>query len=137
MRRTIVLVAFLLVGMGCASKDPHGRESLTGTVTFHGRPLDAGSIEFLPPDPNHGLSARGQIQNGRFLIPPSQGVPPGTYRVLISSPEPDPNAGPVGLPGMKMPPLGRDRIPANYNRESQVTVVVRSGEANHFVFTID
>src|SRR5262249_7109791 len=39
------LIAFLLVGTGCTSKDPHGRESLTGTVTFHGQPLDAGSIE--------------------------------------------------------------------------------------------
>jgi hypothetical protein len=131
------LVAFLLVGTGCMSKDPHGRQSVTGTVIFHGQPLDAGSIEFLPPNPNHGVSAHGLIQNGRFVIPRSQGVPPGTYRVLISSPEPDPKAEPVGGPGMQMPPLGRDRIPATYNRESQVTVVVRADEANHFDFTID
>lgn len=137
MRRNIALVACLFVGVGCADQDPHGRESLTGTVTLHGRPLDAGTIEFLPPDPDHGLGARGQVQDGRFAIPRSQDVPPGTYRVLISSPDPDPGAGPVGPPGMPMPPPGRDRIPAKYNRESRVTVVVRAGAANHFDFTID
>jgi len=137
MRKKIVVVACLLAGVGCATKDPHGREALTGSVTFQGRPLDAGVIEFLPSDPNQGVSARALIQDGRFVISRSQGVPPGTYRVLISSPEPNPTEGPAGPPGMKMPPPGRDRIPARYNRESRETVVVRSDAANQFDFIID
>jgi hypothetical protein len=136
-RKTIVRIAFLIAFLGCADKDPHGRESLTGTVTFQGRPLGAGTIEFLPPDPRQGLSARGQILNGRFVIPRSLGVPAGTYRVLISSPKPNPAAGTVGPPGMKMPPPGEERIPPAYNRDSRVTVEVRPGEANHFDFAID
>jgi hypothetical protein len=136
-RRKTVVLACLLAGVGCASEDPHGRVSVTGTVTFEGRPLDTGVIEFLPSEPQQGVSARAMIKDGRFAVPRSQGLPPGTYRVVISSPEPNPTAGPAGPPGMKMPPPGRERIPARYNRESRETVVVRSDAANRFDFTID
>jgi hypothetical protein len=135
--RKVVLLATLAAVAGCAGKDPYGREGLAGVVTFRGRPLEAGIVEFLPPDPNQGISARALIHDGKFAIPQVQGVPPGTYRVLITSPEPNTKDEPVGPPGMKMPPLGQERIPAKFNRDSQLTVEVRANDANTFDFKID
>jgi len=63
-------------------------------------------------------------------------VPPGTYRVLISSPEPSKSAEPVGPPGHKLPPLGQERIPLKYNRNSRETVEVKADGENRFDFTI-
>jgi hypothetical protein len=135
-RRPVVWLAFL-AALGCGEgKDPHGRQALRGTVTFKGKPLDAGAIEFLPPNPNQGLSARAMIRRGEYRVPREQGLPPGTYRVLITSPAPAENEAPVGPPGLKMPPPGQERIPPEYNRDSRETVRVEAGAPNQFDFTI-
>jgi len=136
-RMVMVLLTFLLAALsGCGKTDPYGRLSLSGTVTFRGQPLDKGVIDFLPPDPQ-GNGARAMIQDGKYRIPREQGLPPGTYRVLIASPEANTTDPPAGPPGMKMPPLGKERIPARYNRDSQETVEVRLDADNRFDFTIE
>jgi hypothetical protein len=136
--RWIVGFVCLLVVLGCGpKKDPHGRESLRGQVTFQGQPLNAGTIEFLPPDPTKEFGTRSLIQNGKYQIPAEQGVKPGTYRVLITSAESNSSEEPVGPPGMKMPPLGKERIPAKYNRDSRVTVEVKENSDNTFDFVIE
>jgi hypothetical protein len=135
-RRQLVWLACLGALAGCGQgKDPLGRLPLRGSVTFRGQPLDAGTIEFLPTT-GQGLSARTLVRAGQYQVPREQGVPPGTYRVLISSPEADEKAEPVGPPGMKLPPLGRERIPPRYNRDSRETVEVQAGGDNRFDFTI-
>jgi hypothetical protein len=134
--RTVVLLAIALATVGCgAAKDPHGRLPLSGTILLQGKPLDAGTIEFLPSDPKRS-GARTIIRAGKYQVPREQGVPPGTYRVLISSPEPSKSAEPVGPPGHKLPPLGQERIPLKYNRDSRETVEVKADAENRFDFTI-
>jgi hypothetical protein len=137
-RRGLFWLACLCAVAGCGEgKDPHGRLPLRGSVTFQGKPLEAGTIEFLPSTSDQRLSARTLIRSGQYRIPREQGLPPGTYRVLISSPTTDETAEPVGPPGMKLPPLGRDRIPPRYNRDSRETVEVIAGKENVFEFTIE
>jgi hypothetical protein len=137
-RRGLFWLACLSAALGCGEgKDPHGRLPLRGSVTFQGKPLDAGTIEFLPSSPDVSLSARSLIRSGQYRIPREQGLPPGTYRVLISSPTADETAEPVGPPGMKLPPLGRERIPPRYNRDSRETVEVKAPGENTFDFTIE
>jgi hypothetical protein len=136
-RRQLVWLVCVFVLAGCGEgKDPHGRLPLRGSVTFRGQPLDAGTIEFLPTTPGQSFSARSLIRAGQYKIPREQGLPPGSYRVLISSPVADEKAEPVGPPGMKLPPLGRDRIPPRYNRDSRETVEVQAGGDTRFDFTI-
>jgi hypothetical protein len=138
---TACLLAIVLPALpGCTgSKDPYGRLPLAGTVTFQGQPLAEGIIEFLPSDPNQRLSTRTLVSKGKYQVPREQGVPPGTYRVLISSPDPSSQdtGEQLGPPGMKMPPPAKERIPARYNRQSRVTVDVQDGGANTFDFRID
>jgi hypothetical protein len=131
------LAVLLVVAAGCGGpKDPHGRLPLSGTVTFQEQPLDAGTIEFLPLDPNNRFSARTMIAAGKFQVPREQGLPPGTYRVLITSPTQNESAEPVGPPGFKMPPLATERIPAQYNKDSKKTVEVKADVENSFDFDI-
>jgi hypothetical protein len=78
------------------------------------------------------------IQNGGFYVPQEKGLPPGTYRVEISSP--NTAAPPVvykGAPGEPaLPPTAPERIPAEYNSNSKHSVDVAAGGDNHFKFDI-
>ena len=135
---TGIIALFVLSGaLGCAKVDPHGRQSLTGTITFKGQPLDVGTIEFVPSQAGKGYGTIGMIKDGKYQVPSEQGVPPGTYRVLICSPEANKSEGPVGPPGMKMPPLGKDRISPQYNRDSRITVEVKPSGDNRFDFSVN
>jgi hypothetical protein len=131
----VLLVTVLPVGvLGCGEgKDPHGRQALTGTVTFQGHPLGAGSIKFLPAQ-DKGLSAGALIRDGRYAIPREQGLAPGTYRVLISALEPTPV--PAGAPGSDPAPPAKELIPAEYNLDTRLRIEVKADQENNFAFTI-
>lgn len=74
---------------------------------------------------------------GRFNIPADKGLLPGKYRVQITAP--DENAPPVvirdpaGGPSLTGAP---ERIPAEYNVNSQQSVEVTGNGDNHFVYQI-
>lgn len=107
---------------------------LEGSVRFKGQPLEKGTIDFLPTEAGNALSARTLIDGGKFSVVREQGLPPGVYKVLISSPEA--GKGPP-LGELKMPPPGVERIPAKYNRDSKETVTVSASSPNRFEFIID
>lgn len=135
----IFAVALLLCGCG-SGRDPHGRQAISGAVNFKGQPLDPGTIQFIASETGKDASAGALIREGRYQIPREQGLPPGTYRVVITSPEANKTDGPImppGHPGVKMPPLGTERIPAKYNRETTLTAEVTDGGANSFDFNLE
>jgi hypothetical protein len=135
--RPLALLAVVFIA-GCGAGDPHGRRPVAGTVTFGGAPLDKGTVQFLPTDPANGFRASALIQDGRFQIPREQGLPPGSYKVAVTSPAPGkgPAIEPTDAPGMKMPPLGTERIPAGYNTATKLTATVTADGPNEFEFTI-
>jgi hypothetical protein len=90
-------------------------------VTFKGQPLDHGTIEFSPV--GDGVQTGSAIVNGRYEIPEEQGLPPGKYKVVISSAGPGKAAAPIDLPG-DAPPPSPERIPAKYNAQSELTIDV-------------
>jgi hypothetical protein len=83
------------------------------------------------------MAAGAMIRNGEFLIPQENGLLPGTYHVEINAPDAD--APPAmeratpGGPGMLVAP---DRIPAEYNVESEKTIEVTADGSNRFEFSI-
>jgi hypothetical protein len=92
-------------------------------VTFKGQPLDHGTIEFTPATPADGVQTGSVIDNGRYEIPETQGLPPGKYEVVISSAGPGSEPRPIELPG-DGPPPSPERIPAKYNTKSELTIDV-------------
>jgi hypothetical protein len=130
------LPMLLLLFAGCGSRSD--RLAVSGEVTLDGAAVDAGSIH-LTSTGNGKLFASGtMIQNGTFHIPQEKGLPPGKYRVEISSPD---TAAPLavykGAPGEPaLPPTAPERIPPEYNYKSKQTVEVTTDGDNHFKFDI-
>jgi len=77
-RGLAVLVGFILVtAPGCAKS---GGVTVSGTVTFDGRPVEEGYITLSPAD-GKGPSAGGPIKEGKFSI---SGVLPGEKIVSVT-----------------------------------------------------
>jgi len=139
-QNSLLTIAFTLLLCGCGpGRDPHGRQAISGSVTFQGKPLAPGTIQFLPANANES-GAGALIREGRYQIPREQGLSPGTYSVAITSPEEnttDPPISPPGHPGVKMPPPGKERIPARFNRDTKLSITVTDSGPNTFDFNLD
>ena len=115
---------------GCGGGDPLGRRAVSGTVTFQNKPLDQGAIRFEPTDLEKGVGGGGAIEGGRYRIGEEMGLPPGKYKVWITSPDSVAEA-PVGeAPGETPRTLARERIPPKYNIKTELEAEVPTeGEA--------
>jgi hypothetical protein len=99
-------------------------------VTFQGQPVDYGSIQFLPDDPQHGINSGAMIANGRYQIKLSQGLPPGSYQVMISSPDRSKQEKVEGPPGDERS-LAVERIPTKYNLKTTLKLDVPKARGSH------
>src|SRR5690606_35988923 len=121
---------FVLVG--CGPTNELGREPISGTVNFDGKPLDRGSISFEPAGEG-GTRSGATIENGTFSIPEQRGLPPGRYLVRINSAD---GEGPAEeMPG-ESNRLQRERIPPAWNTNSKEEIEVTDGGENTFTFDV-
>jgi hypothetical protein len=132
----VVIFATLMASVvGCGQGGTGGRLAISGNVTFQGKPLGTGTIEFS----STGGFSGAMITNGKYEIPAEKGLPPGTYLVKISSAAEDPSAPVPEMPGMPEDGAGgeaQELIPAEYNKESKQEVTVTSDGPNEFNFDI-
>jgi hypothetical protein len=119
-RFALLQVLTLALAVGCG--DSSGRQKVSGEVTFQGKQVDQGSIEFLP-GPGVASHAGAVIENGRYTIPADKGLLPGLYAVKISWPERQ--VRPDEAPGV--PAGSRDLIPPKYNSKTTLTREVHQG----------
>lgn len=117
---------------GC-SRNPLGRQAISGVVTLDGVPLDDGKIEFAPQKQKGTVGSGCAIREGKYHIPTLKGLPPGEYLVRISGLEKhaDTNTSFAGIP-----PPSRERIPPEYNVRSKLIVRVTEDGPNTFNFDI-
>lgn len=121
---------------GCS--DPMGPQPVSGTVTFQGKLLDQGAIQFLPADGSPTESGAG-IKDGQYLIPAQNGLAPGKYKVTVFSYDqagakvPDNTTMPGDTVGVQF----KERIPAKYNTKTTLTAEVAAGKMNEFDFQLD
>jgi hypothetical protein len=133
-----VAASALLAGCGGAA-DELPREAVSGTVKFQGEPLKGGMIQFQPASQAETTAGGAAVVDGRYAIPRSEGLGPGTYNVMISglpAPAAATPAKPV-MPGDIDPvPPPREPIPAKYNTKTQLTARVTKGGPNTFDFDL-
>lgn len=128
-----VVIAAAAVGCGGGSGPPSGRLPVSGEVTLDGQPLDQGAIQFEPTDKTSKLNAGGVIANGKYKIGTEQGLPPGKYKVSITSVAKDTRSAQDIMDKPGEPPA--ERIAAKFNTESaEVVEVVGGGKKNEFNF---
>jgi len=115
--------AFLLSTAGCGEPNPLGRRAVHGDVTFQGQPIEYGSIQFMPDDLQRGVSSGAMIEGGKYHIKTSQGLPPGSYKVMITAPDQKQKETVEGPPGEERT-VARDRIPKKYNLQTELKLEV-------------
>jgi hypothetical protein len=123
--KSLGLVALTLLAVaGCGGEPRH--ESVSGTVTFDGSPLELAKIEFRP-DPENGLAVGAMIEGGQYRLPNPPGLPPGHYRVRIVSVA-DSAARPNQPPDLDLSQGPKaERIPGRYNQATTLQAEVLAG----------
>jgi hypothetical protein len=125
LRNYLLPAALLMFGCG---PELSGRP-VSGVVTFQGKPLENGSIQFYPAEGQPTFSG-GNIENGQYRLPAEFGLAPGKYTVRINSPEGNAAADSLEMVDVK------ERIPAKYNTESTLSADVKESGENRFDFQI-
>jgi hypothetical protein len=123
--RRLLLVCFLLLTcVGCeeSSQVIEGRTSVSGTVTFDGKPLPAGMIGFVATD--QPASTAVKIRNGVYF---TDRAPIGKNTVYF-----DTSSIQLGNPAKYVP------IPAKYNdpATSGLTADIKPGENENVNFAL-
>ena len=110
----IFLAVLLLLFAGCGPRSD--RLAVSGEVALDGAPLDEGSIRLTSTGNGKLFASGAMIKNGNFHVPQEKGLPPGTYRVEISSP--DTAVPPVVYKGARANPCCRRPHPNGSHRNT-------------------
>jgi hypothetical protein len=116
-----LLAAAVLALCGCGGDTV----TVSGTVTFEGKPVSQGDIIFTDPEGKVAPDA-GKIRDGSYSV----SVKPGKKKVEIRA------SKPIALPPGKKGPMGEsemwmDYIPAKYNTKSELAAEVSSASTKH------
>jgi len=145
----LALLSLVAVGCNNGGADDLPREPISGTVSYDGKPLANGTIQFQPASQAEGMAAGGMVVEGRFDVPREEGPVPGNYKVQIDSidetvtvtvPEQPTSPREDVLPGeLKIAPpkkMKKRLIPPKYNSQSELTAEVKAGGPNTYVFDL-
>jgi len=133
----VLSLSCAVIAAGCGEHDPLGRRAVSGTVVFDSKPLEQGSISFEPIE--NGVTSSGEvIQQGKYSIHKSQGLPPGKYRVIINAIKPGTGMTlPEGkMPGDEVGTPPQELIPPEWNSKSVHTIEVTESSVNDFTHDI-
>lgn len=122
----IALIVAMTVGCGEKETGPE-RATINGTVTFNGKPIEKGMIEFIPTGNTKGPTSGGAIENGKYEIA-EKGPTLGPHKVQIRATR---NTGKMVDAG---PQTGGAKveeteqyIPPEYNSKTTLEVSIVSG----------
>lgn len=113
-----LIVACLLTS--CARQSGPAIETVHGTATLDGQPIEEGEILFRPQDATKS-GGGGKISRGKFSFQ----TPAGDMRVEITAYRVVPGKFVEANPGEK-DPVTEQYIPEQYNRKSDLTATVDS-----------
>jgi hypothetical protein len=112
----------LLALFGCSgAEDPRGaRVAVTGKVSYQGKPLEEGTIQFFP-ESGDGFQAFGKIVNGTYKISREQGPSVGKQVVKITSRK---KTGKMIETEEGKEEVTRQFLPPRYNKNSELTALI-------------
>jgi hypothetical protein len=82
--RAILMFGVVAIVSGCGPDGP-SRYSISGSVTFQGKPVPVGFIKFEPDTTkgNAGPGTGAPIKDGNYNVPSAKGILGGHYRVIV------------------------------------------------------
>lgn len=123
-RFAIPLIAIAVAGCG---KSGIERVHVSGKATYDGQPIEIGQIRFVPVSPATGPITIDRIENGQYETATTGGVTVGTHRVELrayDSHEYETAPRVAGSASVKQ------LLPDKYNRKSELTLGVKSGDGS-------
>jgi hypothetical protein len=106
---------------GCGRSGPE-RVVVSGAVTYEGKPIAEGRINFMPTGQSAVPMSGAVIHNGRYRVDAKGGVPVGTHTVQIEAYGGSPAPGRVLKPGART-----QYLPGKFNADSQLEITIQSG----------
>lgn len=86
-----VVLPLVALTVGCGSPNPVPEKLPTvptsGKVTFNGRPIDKGTLTFVPAGPNDGRGEKASISAGTYQTEDGRGLVAGNYLVIVQIPQ--------------------------------------------------
>jgi len=101
--RLLLLAASAALVSGCSGATDPRAYNVQGTVTFEGKPVPAGTIQFVPAKGNSGPAGFATIVDGRFdtAAPGGKGTVGGLHQATVNGFDGKANPDkelPVGMP---------------------------------------
>ncbi|MCH9790860.1 MAG: hypothetical protein K0U82_08570 [Planctomycetes bacterium] len=134
------LIFCTLAILGCSgdSADHIERAAVSGTVTFNGKPLPEGSIQFLPDVDSSGKPMRGKvvqaiISEGAYSLSVEQGPTVGNNKIMINASK---KMGKFQNFDGKKTEIMKQYIPEKYNANTTLKYVVKADQ-NTADFTLE
>lgn len=118
--RAVVFAATLMVGYGCSDSST---SQVKGNITYNGKPIETGRIEFFPLEGNKGQPAGGEIKEGAYTVRLS----PGDWEVQIKMPGKERKRKLYPTPDSPYAIAHDEGLPAKYNMKSQLKLQVGPG----------
>ena len=113
----LIFFGLFLLTATFAGCNNDGMYTITGTVTLDGKPVQNGQIDFAPVDNGAGISAGGQILNGKYTVR----IKPGKMGVSISASEIVKKEKPTAEEIERgIDKITKETIPEKYNRRSEL-----------------
>lgn len=125
MRLTMVVLS-IVGAIGCGPQ--HAKYDVQGTVTWDGKPLDAGEILFVGADNTSSEAAK--IRDGRYQVKTAA----GRFKVMVNASERKRNPNPPGMRGDDW--YFESTIPARYNQQTTLTAEIAPREDNRCDFAL-
>ena len=126
--RLVLLPAVLLFLCGCSGSKAD-RGAIHGAVTLNGKPLEQGSILFMPMEGTRGTVAGAEIKDGRYQLSATTGPAVGWSRVEIRAMRKTGRMVPkaFGRPG-EMVPEKAEAVSPKFNSKTELKVEIKPGD---------
>lgn len=121
--RTVGTVAVFLAAAGLVAGCGGGGGEVSGTVTYDGKPVEQGSISFVPAD-GKGPTTGDAIKDGKYTV---HKVPAGTAKVIIYGSKMAEKKKMYNDPKADWVQTATDYIPDKYNKATELKYDVQSG----------
>jgi hypothetical protein len=117
----------LFLGIGCGKSHPNAA-TISGAVKLDGKPIERGSIQFLPMQGVEGSIANGEIVEGRYQLSGKAGPAIGWNRVEISGSRKTGRMVPEPYPKRGMREETVEAVTPRFNSASTLKFEVKPGE---------